>query len=163
MERPLDDLHPIAREVFAFQDERLRLYGRGVSSFEEVITAALGLHNPVVVEHLLQICREAVTSFLARDSTATLVPAGASVPPADRVAIIALEWLLLKEHDTASWTRAVQIDEALRNRPAAITTRMRSPIYLHRSATPLATAVLRNEGQYEFPSFAVECEGACGV
>jgi len=73
------------------------------------------------------------------------------------------EWLLLKESDPEGWARAVQIDEALRNRPAAITARLRLPIYLHRSATPLATVTLKGEGQADFPYFAQECEGACGV
>lgn len=73
------------------------------------------------------------------------------------------EWLRLKEHDPESWNRAVEIDEALRSRPAAITNRLRLPIYLHRSARPLATANLIHSGQGAFPYFTAECEGACGV
>lgn len=73
------------------------------------------------------------------------------------------EWRFMKEHDPESWERAVAIDEALRSRPAAITRRLRLPIYLHRSASPLATANLRGVGQNEFPYFATECEGGCGV
>lgn len=75
------------------------------------------------------------------------------------------EWLMLKTNDPEAWARAVDIDEALRapGRRAAIAARLRLPLYLHRSARPLATAPLAGDGQGEFPYFATECEGACGV
>lgn len=73
------------------------------------------------------------------------------------------EWLRLKETDPVGWARAVEIDEALRRPGTAAAVNMRQRIYLHRSARPLAIAALVGEGQGEFPQFARECEGACGV
>lgn len=72
------------------------------------------------------------------------------------------EWLRLKREDPIGWSRAVEIDTALRD-PEIRKKKHRESLYVHRSAQPLATVILRNEGQGVFPYFALECEGMCGV
>lgn len=59
------------------------------------------------------------------------------------------EWLELREHAPDDWRAAVAFDESAR--PFG---------YVHRSGTPLATAVLRPEDRGQL---ALECEGMCGV
>lgn len=73
------------------------------------------------------------------------------------------EWLRLKTQDAEGWARAVEIDAGLRAPGSKARTGMRQELYLHRSGKPLATVALRAEGQGEFPQFARECEGMCGV
>jgi hypothetical protein len=59
------------------------------------------------------------------------------------------EWLDLRENHPADWAAAVAFDESAR-----------AFGYVHRSARPLATAVLRPE---DAGQMALECEGMCGV
>ena len=59
------------------------------------------------------------------------------------------EWLDLREHHPDDFAAAVAFDEAAR--PFG---------YVHRSARPLATAVLRPE---DTGQMALECEGMCGL
>ncbi|MDE2102269.1 MAG: hypothetical protein KGL39_33800 [Patescibacteria group bacterium] len=81
----------------------------------------------------------------------------------------ASEWLLTKQ-DPKAWARAVEVDEALR-RPGAIVQRgMNQPLYVHRSAVPLAMVDLDKEAAKErerkrMPLFELmECgEGMCGL
>ena len=70
------------------------------------------------------------------------------------------EWWLLQQTDPAGWRRAVEIDEAIREKSFA--RRMKQSLYLHRSARPLAEIEFEPK-QHEFPGFALECEGGCGT
>lgn len=71
------------------------------------------------------------------------------------------EWLRLKTEDPVGWARAVEVDAAMRTTGADCNYKIDAPLYVHRSATPLATANLE-EDQGEF-DFAAECEGGCGL
>lgn len=75
------------------------------------------------------------------------------------------EWRALRDGDPDGWSRAVEVDDALR-RPGAIVNRGRDqPFYIHRSCKPLAVADIESPEsrgeQYQF-GFARECEGMCG-
>ena len=59
------------------------------------------------------------------------------------------EWLDLREHHPDDWAAAVTFDESARRFG-----------YVHRSARPLATAILRPE---DAGQLVLECEGMCGV
>ena len=72
------------------------------------------------------------------------------------------EWLRLK-NDPAGWARAGEVDHGLRAPGSAARVGMRQLLYLHRSGKPLADVILKGEGNGEFPEFARECEGMCGV
>ena len=73
------------------------------------------------------------------------------------------EFLRLKETDTEGWRRAVEVDEAVRNADGALAKKFKQRIYIHPTARPLATVILRGEGQGIFPNFVHECEGVGGV
>jgi hypothetical protein len=73
------------------------------------------------------------------------------------------EWLAIKQHPR-DWTRAVEIDNALRS--GAIAARdMRQTMYLHRTCLPLTQIDFHprvNSKELQL-GFGVECEGVCGV
>mgnify|MGYP001605268056 CR=1 FL=1 len=71
------------------------------------------------------------------------------------------EFLRLKETDAGGWHRAVEVDEAVRTQD--LSKKFKQKIYIHPTARPLATVILRGEGQGVFPNFVQECEGVCGV
>ena len=75
------------------------------------------------------------------------------------------EWLRVKESPT-DWARAVEIDEAIRDKTSACTQDMRAAQYLHRSCLPLVqidfkAKALDKQGRINFSTF--DCEGMCGV
>ena len=72
------------------------------------------------------------------------------------------EWLRLKRQDPDGWARAIAVDEGLRIARNTTWRHVKRAIYLHSSCRPLAKVDL-NEQQREFPTFALECEGVCGV
>ena len=75
------------------------------------------------------------------------------------------EWLRIKESPT-DWARAVEIDEAIRDKTSMCNTNMRATQYLHRSCLPLVEVDLKTkapdkQGRINFSTF--DCEGMCGV
>lgn len=75
------------------------------------------------------------------------------------------EWLRVKENPT-DWARAVEIDEAIRDKTSMCNTNMRATQYLHRSCLPLVEVDLQakapdKQGRINFSTF--DCEGMCGV
>jgi hypothetical protein len=70
------------------------------------------------------------------------------------------QWQWLRDHDPAGWVRAIEIDERLRE-PAGLAM-FRAPVFVHRSATPLAVADL-TKADPQLNLFINECEGMCGV
>jgi len=73
------------------------------------------------------------------------------------------EWRSMRDNDVKSWIDAVQFDHALRS-GSHNAFGMDSPVYLHRSMTPLDMVDLSTEqdrGQLDM--FGNECEGMCGV
>jgi len=71
------------------------------------------------------------------------------------------EWRALKEHDPKGWSRAVEIDDALRREGVVLQRKVDADLFIHRSCKPLADANL-DENQGEF-AFMAECEGGCGL
>lgn len=74
-------------------------------------------------------------------------------------------WQDLKTNHPAEWAKAVAFDLAIRNMTA---TGIASPVYLHRSLTPLDVVALRPKPASEEKSlwddvFLDECEGMCSV
>lgn len=77
------------------------------------------------------------------------------------------EWASLKARSTGDWARAVEIDRALRTSGAVANRNVRQVMYLHRSCQPLDqvqfdTRPTARDSQLSM-SFAVVCEGVCGV
>jgi hypothetical protein len=72
------------------------------------------------------------------------------------------EWKRLKETDTAGWSRAVEIDTALRQEGAAAGRGMEKKLYLHRSCLPLEVIDFDHTHTL-FRPLANECQGMCGV
>lgn len=66
-------------------------------------------------------------------------------------------WLELKKNNPKEWKKVVRLDERIRNSSQK---GIKQPIYLHRSARPLAEANLQ-ENQLEL--FNAECSGMCGI
>jgi hypothetical protein len=77
------------------------------------------------------------------------------------------EWLEIKSVPE-DWSRACEVDEAIRNEQAVCCTALTDRLFVHRSCVPLRDADLTvpeskfDERQNEF-EFARECEGMCGV
>src|SRR3990167_780644 len=75
------------------------------------------------------------------------------------------EWAVIKSVP-GDWNRACEVDDALRNKQAAINLAHTSALFVHRSCKPLRDADLSvpeiNDRQMEM-EFARECEGMCGV
>jgi hypothetical protein len=73
------------------------------------------------------------------------------------------EWIGLKQIDPEGWSRAVEIDEALRQEGNIVNRRMEQKLYLHRSCVPLAQIdfdALVNDSVH--PMTVGECHGMCG-
>lgn len=70
------------------------------------------------------------------------------------------EWRKLRNDDPTGWTRAVQVDEALRDKASVCTRDMVSGMYLHRSCKPLPLAISEQDNH---PLFFQDCEGGCGL
>jgi hypothetical protein len=71
-------------------------------------------------------------------------------------------WRWLRDNDPEGWSRAVEIDEALRN--GAVAARgVKGRQFIHRSCVPLKEADLGSGSSPEQLSFALECAGMCGV
>lgn len=76
------------------------------------------------------------------------------------------EWRRLRDGDADGWTRAVEIDAALRAAGSACRSDLEGEQYLHRSCVPLAEAPIdtpESRGEQYMFGFAQECEGMCGV
>jgi len=67
-------------------------------------------------------------------------------------------WQDMLDHDSGSWSRAVKMDEALRNGLHGTTEK----IFIHRSMTPLTECDF-DPARDQFDMFDNECEGMCGV
>ena len=65
-------------------------------------------------------------------------------------------WSKLKAYSPDEFQDAVDFDIAIRDMP-----KIKDKVYLHKSATPLNTAVL--DGSQQLDLFGNECEGMCGV
>ena len=73
------------------------------------------------------------------------------------------EWAALRRGDPQDWSRAVAIDEVLRQEGSVVNRRMKQKLYLHRSCLPLAEIdfdVLAPEAVH--PMATGECHGMCG-
>lgn len=75
------------------------------------------------------------------------------------------EWLAIKR-DPNAWARAVEIDEAIREKTSVCTRGMKAAQYLHRSCRPLAEvefAPAAPDRQQRLNWSQMDCEGMCGV
>lgn len=74
------------------------------------------------------------------------------------------EWLELKTGDPTGWSRAVEIDRAIRNPTSAVTNETDRQ-YLHRSCKPLELVELTvSPAEQRTASWSqMDCEGMCGV
>lgn len=81
-----------------------------------------------------------------------------------------LEWAKLKAEDPDGWSRAVEIDRALRVPGNVVNRRMQKVMWLHRDCVPLESIDFTKDrnrrrddalGQLRF-DFSQECEGMCG-
>jgi hypothetical protein len=75
------------------------------------------------------------------------------------------EWRRIRDTDPVAWTRACEIDDAIRRPDAACNQDLDGVLYLHASRIPLREAKIDGDdlpGQNLF-GFAQECEGMCGV
>jgi hypothetical protein len=69
----------------------------------------------------------------------------------------------LKQLDPEGWSRAVEIDEALRREGNIVNRRMEQKLYLHRSCLPLAEIDFDALGtDTVHPMTVGECHGMCG-
>lgn len=76
------------------------------------------------------------------------------------------QWLRIKKEDPKGWGRAVEIDEALRKPGTVLNRNINNPLYLHRSLRPLTEInfdIKIAAQPQQFPLFALECEGMCGL
>ena len=77
------------------------------------------------------------------------------------------EWRRLRDTDAEGWSRAVQIDTALRAPGNVVNRGVDQKMYVHRSCVPLEAAVLgfdEDPRQYHFGlNWTEECAGMCGV
>jgi hypothetical protein len=82
------------------------------------------------------------------------------------------EWRDLRDNDSEGWTRAVEVDEALRREGAIVNRGLDQRLYVHRSCVPLARADIDTpepdfvRQRFSFSGLGVveeECEGMCGV
>lgn len=75
------------------------------------------------------------------------------------------EWQRLKERNGADWTRACEIDAALRNHGSVVNRDVHQTMYLHPSCKPLTEIDFRPRSNVKEQQlgFALECEGVCGV
>jgi hypothetical protein len=71
------------------------------------------------------------------------------------------QWRELKQHSPDDFARAVEIDTKLRT-PEGLAM-FRAPVFVHRSAVPLAEADLLAPNPDQLDMFNNECEGMCGV
>lgn len=73
------------------------------------------------------------------------------------------EWLRIKQ-DPAAWSRAVEIDRAIRLETSVCTRGMNAKQYLHRSCQPLELVQLSptNDPQMKISFAERDCEGMCG-
>lgn len=75
------------------------------------------------------------------------------------------EWLALKSNPD-DWARAVEIDEAIRDKTSVCTRGMNATQYLHRSCKPLAEVEFKPaepDRQKRMKWSQMDCEGMCGV
>lgn len=74
------------------------------------------------------------------------------------------EWAELQRTDTAGWSRAVAIDDALRREGNVVNRGLNQKLYLHRSCVPLASIDLAALApELVNPMTVGECHGMCGV
>jgi len=77
----------------------------------------------------------------------------------------AAQWADLQNNDPVSWAQAVEVDERIRHSRSA--QRNATETFLHRSLTPLKDLKFRlkesSPDLFDERTFAVECEGMCGV
>jgi hypothetical protein len=74
------------------------------------------------------------------------------------------EWGELKRSDPQGWTRAVEIDQALRQEGNLVNRRMEQKLYLHRHCLPLEQIdFLALPPATLHPMTVEECHGMCGV
>jgi len=71
------------------------------------------------------------------------------------------EWRRIRDTDPEGWARAIEIDEAIRTPGTLANQNMRQEMYVHFSGKPLAEVDL-GEADRQL-SFALECEGMCGI
>jgi hypothetical protein len=75
------------------------------------------------------------------------------------------EWLRMKTEDPDSWARAVEIDNAIRDKTSVCTRGMDAAQYLHRSCVPLELVELKPstpDPQKVMNWSQMDCEGMCG-
>ena len=73
-------------------------------------------------------------------------------------------WLHLKQTDAAGWNRAVEIDNAMRDKNSVVTRGFRQQLFLHRSCMPLKDIDFHALAPNTLdPMTMRECHGTCGV
>jgi hypothetical protein len=72
------------------------------------------------------------------------------------------EWKLLRDKDPEGWSRAVEIDTALRQEGTVCNRNLRESLYLHKSCRPL-TEVPLTDSERGQSAFNFECEGGCAL
>lgn len=75
------------------------------------------------------------------------------------------EWVRLRDDDPAGWSRAVEIDRAVRDETSACTRGMNATQFLHRSLVPLEEVVFDPKAadpQRTLSWSQMDCEGMCG-
>jgi hypothetical protein len=74
------------------------------------------------------------------------------------------EWRRLKDTDADGWNRAVEIDNALRDKNSICTRGFRQELYVHRTCIPLAMVDFDKLAPNTIDPMAVgECQGMCGL
>lgn len=72
------------------------------------------------------------------------------------------EWLLLRETDPEGWSRAVEIDDALRVEGTVCNRNLNEKLYIHKSCRPLKEVHL-TDGERGQSEFNLEREGGCAL
>lgn len=72
------------------------------------------------------------------------------------------EWLRMKEKDPDSFAMAVKVDAMLREPGRIVNRGLDQPLFIHRSCQPLSVVMFKPKEDRQL-SFALECEGMCGI
>ena len=76
------------------------------------------------------------------------------------------EWRRLRDTDLVGWTRAVEVDNALRVDGTVANRKLDQKLYVHRSCVPLEKANLGDPDPRQYHlglNWTAECAGMCGV
>jgi len=104
---------------------------------------------------------EYTSLFRRSECTQWLETNGYPIPPKSACTFCPFQsdkrWLELKTLSPDEWQQVIMLDEAIRN---STQKGVKQPVYLHRSATPLAKVDLQTN---QLDLFNAECNGVCGI